>query len=120
IALFTHRSKESNITITPVFKPDCPTWVAGDPTRLRQIIINLLGNAFKFTREGEIVLQAQQKELRADGTSLIRISVKDTGIGIEEEKQRLLFTPFNQADTSTTRRYGGTGLGLSICKRLTE
>lgn len=120
IALFTHRSKESNITITPVFKPDCPTWVAGDPTRLRQIIINLLGNAFKFTREGEIVLQAQQMELRTDGTSLIRISVKDTGIGIEAEKQRLLFTPFNQADTSTTRRYGGTGLGLSICKRLTE
>ncbi len=120
VAMFTYRSKESNIALTPAFMPDCPTWVSGDPTRLRQIIINLLGNAFKFTREGEIVLQAQNLGESEPGVTCIRISVKDSGIGIAPEKLDTLFTPFNQADTSTTRRYGGTGLGLSICKRLTE
>ncbi len=120
VAMFTYRSKESNIALTPAFMPDCPTWVSGDPTRLRQIIINLLGNAFKFTREGEIILQAQNLGESEPGLTRVRISVKDSGIGIAPEKLGTLFTPFNQADTSTTRRYGGTGLGLSICKRLTE
>jgi signal transduction histidine kinase len=80
----------------------------------------LLGNAFKFTRQGEIILEVREVGELDNHKVLIRISVKDTGVGISEDVQKSLFSPFTQADSSTTRKYGGTGLGLSICKQLTD
>jgi PAS domain S-box-containing protein len=97
---------------------DVPAWILGDPTRVRQILLNLLSNALKFTASGFIEL-----ECRRDGgpeRPVLRFQVKDTGIGIPADRQHLLFKDFSQVDRSTTRRYGGTGLGLSICKRLAE
>jgi signal transduction histidine kinase/CheY-like chemotaxis protein len=94
-----------------------PPRVIGDPVRLRQILLNLLGNAVKFTEKGEVVLEVRRCPDGGDG---IRFSVKDTGIGITEEARERLFRPFMQADASTTRRFGGTGLGLAICGRLVE
>jgi len=97
--------------------PKVPAWVRGDPTRLRQILINLLSNAVKFTAVGEVELTAAWAEGK-DGGSLISFAVKDTGIGMPADALSKLFTPFTQADASTTRRHGGTGLGLSICRSL--
>ena len=99
--------------------PELPEFVIGDPVRLRQIVLNLAGNAIKFTDQGEVVLRVEAEE--GDPDSLVlHFTVSDTGIGIPKEKQKLIFEPFTQADTSTTRRYGGTGLGLSISMRLIE
>ncbi len=97
------------------FDPGLPGRVRGDPLRLRQVLTNLLGNAAKFTESGAVVLRARR--LAQDR---MRLEVRDTGIGISEQQQALLFEPFTQADSSTTRRYGGTGLGLSIVKQLVE
>lgn len=99
--------------------PDVPNVLVGDAGRLGQIVVNLLGNAIKFTAAGEIVLRADL-ESATDKTALLHFSVTDTGIGIASEKLDLVFAPFSQADGSTTRNYGGTGLGLTICKRLVE
>ena len=96
---------------------DVPAMVVGDPTRLRQVVTNLLGNAFKFTASGEIALEARVASMDADSVA-VHFSVRDTGIGISAEKQQKIFEPFAQADTTTTRKYGGTGLGLTICLRL--
>jgi signal transduction histidine kinase/DNA-binding response OmpR family regulator len=96
-----------------------PGTVVGDPTRLRQVLTNLLGNALKFTAAGEIVVQAEV-ESRDAAAVAVHFSVRDTGIGIPPEKQRQIFEPFSQADTSTTRKYGGTGLGLTVSLRLVE
>ena len=96
-----------------------PGMVIGDPTRLRQVLTNLLGNALKFTASGEIVVQADVAGRDADAT-VVHFSVRDTGIGISADKQRQIFKPFSQADTSTTRKYGGTGLGLTVSLRLVE
>lgn len=104
-------------------QPELPDFVIGDPGRLRQVVLNLAGNAIKFTDHGEVVLrvETQPDGAEADPDSLtLHFSVSDTGIGIAREKQALIFEPFAQADTSTTRRYGGTGLGLSISMRLLE
>jgi signal transduction histidine kinase/CheY-like chemotaxis protein len=98
---------------------DAPGMVVGDPTRLRQVVTNLLGNALKFTASGEIVLQARIASQDADAMT-VHFSVRDTGIGISREKQRKIFEPFSQADSSTTRKYGGTGLGLTVSLRLVE
>lgn len=95
--------------------PGLPEGVSGDPTRLRQIIVNLVGNAIKFTEAGQILVQV---EPAASGQ--FQFSVSDTGIGIPSDKLGSIFDSFSQADASTTRKYGGTGLGLSICKRLVE
>jgi PAS domain S-box-containing protein len=96
---------------------DVPDVVAGDPSRLRQVVVNLLGNAFKFTDRGEIVLQAEVQQL-LDQSVELRFTVRDTGIGIPKNKQGVIFEAFAQADGSSTRKYGGTGLGLTISNRL--
>ena len=97
--------------------PELPTGLRGDPARLRQVLLNLAGNAVKFTHEGEVVIRAQLETRIPDGV-VARFEVADTGIGIAEEDRADLFEAFSQADTSTTRRYGGTGLGLAICRQL--
>ena len=99
--------------------PELPEFVIGDPVRLRQVVLNLAGNAIKFTDRGEVVLRVEEEPGDADSLQL-HFTVTDTGIGIPREKQKLIFEPFMQGDTSTTRRYGGTGLGLSISVRLIE
>ncbi len=99
--------------------PSLPDWVRGDPGRFRQILLNLAGNAVKFTEHGEICINVNLVEQDNKG-SLIRCEVIDTGIGIAPDRLKALFTPFSQADSSVTRRYGGTGLGLSISRRLAE
>lgn len=99
--------------------PEVPGTVIGDPTRLRQILINLLGNAVKFTDKGEVVVEISARVLSGNNYEA-HFAIKDTGIGIPEERIGQLFQPFSQVDASTTRRYGGTGLGLAISKRLVE
>jgi signal transduction histidine kinase/CheY-like chemotaxis protein len=99
--------------------PDVPDYVIGDPTRVRQIVINLLGNAIKFTGHGEVVLGAMV-EAHSHDSLQVHFTVRDTGIGISEEKQKVIFEAFTQADGSTTRKFGGTGLGLTISSRLVE
>ena len=98
---------------------DVPEWLVGDMARLRQIGVNLVANAIKFTECGEVVVSVSAKNRTPEGLGLY-FSVRDTGIGIPAEKQKLIFAAFNQADTSTTRRYGGTGLGLAISQRLVQ
>jgi len=97
--------------------PEVPQFVRGDSNRLRQIIVNLVGNAIKFSDTGEVALNVQVESTVADDR-ILHFTVSDTGIGIPEEKQQLIFQPFAQADNSTTRKYGGTGLGLTISNRL--
>ena len=99
--------------------PDVHRFRLGDPTRLRQIITNLIGNAIKFTKKGEVVLNIVSDSDSSD-PELLTFCVRDTGIGVPVERQETIFNSFSQADTSTTRKYSGTGLGLTICKRLVE
>ncbi|MCA1247048.1 two-component regulator propeller domain-containing protein [Massilia sp. MS-15] len=103
------------------FDDALPRFVLGDPTRLRQVLVNLLGNAFKFTCAGSIALEVAcrpDEQVRGEGWHMVRFTVRDTGIGIPASALPRLFQKFEQADTSTTRRYGGTGLGLAICRQL--
>jgi signal transduction histidine kinase len=99
--------------------PEIPAVVRGDSTRLRQMLINLAGNALKFTHDGQVAVYARIAQAMQDGL-LLEFTVSDTGIGIAELKQEKIFEAFSQADMSTTRRYGGTGLGLLICQRLVQ
>jgi two-component system sensor histidine kinase/response regulator len=114
-----HRVQEKNLEFLVGVAPDVPQILIGDPLRLAQILINLVGNAVKFTAEGEILLTVERAAGDAGGV-LLKFTVSDTGIGIEPERIPYLFQPFAQADTSITRKYGGSGLGLAICKRLVE
>jgi len=100
-------------------RPGLPTALRGDPTRLRQVLVNLVSNAVKFTNTGEVVLSADAVRVDAD-QAVVRFEVRDTGIGIAREDQARMFEAFSQADSSTTRRFGGTGLGLAIVKQLVE
>lgn len=111
------KADEKGVELVLDVEPDVPDDLIGDPTRLRQIIFNLVGNAVKFTDEGEVVLRIRKQSVRNRHVTLL-FSVTDTGIGIPPEKQKLIFDVFTQADGSTTRQYGGTGLGLAICKNL--
>ncbi|HKS67182.1 MAG TPA: response regulator [Candidatus Acidoferrales bacterium] len=113
------RADEKDLELLCETEPDIPAAVRGDPGRLRQILMNLVGNAIKFTDRGEITLQARVHET-ADDSLTLHFTVSDTGIGIPPEKQEFIFDAFSQADASTTRKYGGTGLGLAISKRLVE
>lgn len=118
VELLSTRVAEKGIELAYFVDPAVPAVVSGDITRLRQILINLISNAIKFTDKGEIVINVGLKK-KEDSRALIHFSVKDTGIGIAHDHQVKLFQAFSQADSSTTRKYGGTGLGLAICKKLT-
>jgi two-component system, sensor histidine kinase and response regulator len=116
LALGAHQKELELAYFVP---PELPEFVIGDPVRLRQVVLNLAGNAIKFTDHGEVVLRVEAEQSDADSLNL-HFMVTDTGIGIALEKQKIIFEPFSQADSSTTRKYGGTGLGLSISMRLIE
>ncbi len=129
--LMAVRASAKNLELVAYVHPDVPAYVTGDPTRLRQVFVNLLGNAIKFTDQGEVVLRIEPTQagpsevtLRIEpehaDPSALRCSVSDTGIGIPTDKLHSIFESFTQGDSTTTREYGGTGLGLSISKQLVE
>ena len=113
------RGWEKNLHVQLDIQPGVPRLICADPTRLQQVLINLIGNAIKFTEHGTVTLQVLGAA-REKAHLLLRFEIRDTGIGVPLEKQQLIFNPFSQADGSITRRFGGTGLGLSICSRLVE
>jgi PAS domain S-box-containing protein len=117
VKLLAARAHQKGLELAWSIAPDVPTALMGDPSRLRQIITNLIGNAIKFTERGEVVLTVAAEAQTARDVSL-RFSVSDTGIGVPQERQDAIFKPFVQADGSTTRKYGGTGLGLAISMNL--
>ncbi len=122
--LFAMQAASKHLDLAYHVAEDIPAWVMGDITRLRQILVNLVNNAVKFTPEGNITIEVKrrQRPLAAptDARILLEISVNDTGIGIPAERIDRLFKPFSQVDSSTTRKFGGTGLGLAICHHLSE
>jgi len=115
----TLRAQQKGLELNLHVDPQVIDLVACDPVRLRQIIVNLVGNAIKFTSSGGITVSVQ-KQSQDSGQMMVRFTVKDSGIGIPPERQKEIFSAFTQADSSTTRKYGGTGLGLTISRRLTE
>jgi signal transduction histidine kinase/CheY-like chemotaxis protein len=119
ITLVSEKAKEKQIALTASIDADIPQELTGDPNRIAQIVLNMIGNAIKFTSVGSVELKVSHERDLSNGI-LLRFSVVDTGIGIPSDVQRKLFQPFTQADGSMARRYGGTGLGLSICKQLAE
>ena len=127
LKLLALRADKKGLELAWRMQPAAPRVVVGDPARLRQVIINLVGNAIKFTDHGEVVLRVQfaptreyRPRLLSDQNVRLQFSIIDTGIGIPPEKQQLVFEAFEQADSSTTRRYGGTGLGLTISSKIVE
>ncbi len=115
--IFSVAAKEKKLKLEVAIPPEVPDRVVGDPDRLRQVLVNLVGNAIKFTSEGSVTV-AIEIEAEESQAATLRFAVRDTGIGIAADKQELIFEAFRQADGSTTRKYGGTGLGLAICVRL--
>jgi signal transduction histidine kinase/DNA-binding response OmpR family regulator/HPt (histidine-containing phosphotransfer) domain-containing protein len=121
LEIVSERAREKGLELVADISPDVPAAIIGDATRLRQIVTNLVNNAVKFTEHGEVVVSARQGRPETEpAPGEIAIEVRDTGIGIPEDRISGLFAPFSQADASTTRKYGGTGLGLAISKRLVE
>ena len=118
VGILSQRAHGKGIELAAFVSPDVPVNLRGDPSRLRQILLNLIGNAIKFTETGAVSTEVSLTRMDS-GNPVLRFSVKDTGIGIPEDARAGLFNRFTQADSSTTRRYGGTGLGLAICKELT-
>ncbi|MBT6339186.1 MAG: AAA family ATPase [Desulfobacula sp.] len=122
--MMTINASEKNLELDYRLHPDVPIALLGDPSRLRQILVNLMGNAIKFTHSGQVTLEVKingdPAEKKPPDTEDLQFVVKDTGIGIPKKKQAYLFERFTQVDSSTTREYGGTGLGLNICKHLVE
>jgi PAS domain S-box-containing protein len=119
LQLMAPKASEKGLELLYLIDQDTPSALTGDPTRLRQILVNLLGNAIKFTEKGEVFLTVDSKPAENDQYE-VHFAVKDTGIGISEKARGRMFKSFSQADTSTTRKFGGTGLGLSISKKLAE
>ncbi|MEO8269878.1 MAG: response regulator, partial [Aureliella sp.] len=119
IKLLTLKADEKGLELAGRIDPAIPDNIVGDPGRLRQIVVNFVGNAIKFTEQGEVVVDVNPENLTDDEAEL-HITVRDTGIGIPKDKQDKIFEAFSQADASTTRRYGGTGLGLTISSRLID
>lgn len=116
--LLAEKAHQKNLTLMTFIEPQLERSLRGDPTRLRQVILNLVSNAIKFTHKGEVFVHAMSD--RKDDHEFVKILVKDSGIGIPKEAQAQIFSPFTQADNSVTRQYGGTGLGLTICRKLVE
>jgi signal transduction histidine kinase/ActR/RegA family two-component response regulator len=119
IDLLAHRAEAKHLALTSLINEDVHTQVMGDPSRLRQVLLNLLNNAVKFTDHGAVSLEVIKLN-ETDQETRLRFVVRDTGIGIPEEARKNLFQSFTQADASTTRRFGGTGLGLAICRKIVE
>ncbi|MBF0344376.1 MAG: hypothetical protein HQL06_09125 [Nitrospirae bacterium] len=119
IDMFMLKATQKGLSLNYRVSEDIPSVLEGDPTRLRQILINLLGNAMKFTKKGEIVLEVKKTDEHIQNESpYLLFSVKDTGVGISPDNREKIFQSFCQADSSTTRKYGGTGLGLTISMKL--
>jgi len=118
--LLACKARDGNLELAALIDPGVPRRIVGDVTRLRQVLMNLLSNALKFTHEGEVTVRIEAEPCGEGGLHEIRIAVRDTGIGIPAERLGRLFKAFSQVDSSTTRRYGGSGLGLAISKRLVE
>jgi len=116
-SLLGAKALDKGLDLTVSLAPDLPQWLKGDPNRIRQVVLNLVNNAIKFTDHGLIRVRASHRAL-GDGGVELRVEVTDSGIGISQETQERLFNPFVQADTSISRKYGGSGLGLAICKQL--
>ena len=117
VELLAGRAQAKGVEIVILIEESVPRWAQGDPGRLRQVLVNLIGNAVKFTDNGSVALRAECKTQPGED-AVVKFSVRDTGVGIAPEAQKTLFRPFIQADSTTTRRYGGTGLGLAISKQL--
>ncbi|MCF7793558.1 MAG: response regulator [Candidatus Cloacimonetes bacterium] len=117
--LVSTKASEKKLDLVYLIEADIPPFIEGDITRLRQVLVNLVNNAIKFTDKGDIFVHVEKKSTKNKTLELL-VSVKDTGIGIPKERLNRLFKAFSQVDSSTTRKYGGTGLGLAICKRITE
>jgi CheY-like chemotaxis protein/HPt (histidine-containing phosphotransfer) domain-containing protein len=118
VEIMSIRAREKGLALSLQIDPRVPTGLVGDPARLRQVLINLIGNAVKFTDKGEIIVRVACEPGAAAG--VLRFSVADTGIGVPVETRELIFAAYAQVDTSTTRKYGGSGLGLAISKRIVE
>ncbi|MBF0417587.1 MAG: response regulator [Magnetococcales bacterium] len=119
VALMRERAAARNLRLTASIAADVPVWLRGDPARLRQVMLNLVGNAIKFTEQGGVTIEVMQ--VQADsGRVDVEFAISDTGIGIDQDGCARLFRSFSQADSSISRRFGGSGLGLAICKRLVE
>ncbi len=117
--LFTEEAHSKHLKFVGFIPSDIPRWLSGDRGRIRQILINIVGNAIKFTKQGEVAIHVTVVE-ETEQSITLQFDITDTGIGLSSEDQARIFHSFSQADSSTTRKYGGTGLGLAICKRLVE
>ncbi len=118
LSVFSIKATQSGVELFADIEQQVPVDLVGDPTRIKQVVVNFLSNAFKFTEQGEVLIEVTAVPVLEE--HLLKIAVKDTGIGMSHEQQQRLFREFSQADSSITRRYGGTGLGLAICKKLAE